>query len=1409
MFLRRLTAVVVAIATVPLVTTGLATATTPEIVPIVSTATTASPFQCDATVTAGTKDSINMVSGDTYTINLSGSGCTYLRGPALISSIVEVRDNNGRVLDGSTSLAGLTAITVEALYATPTSSYLRFSSNVTSDTNDSDNAVFAFRTLSGGADIGTVTLSDDGRIGSGTLAYNGDYSTKTSSYDHTATTIDVTVSASQLSPTWGLFSDLLVDTGSGAASVLSGAPTRSTVTFPLTLTAGVNTITLTLVSEDGQTSTDHPLAITRYTTITASDHTIDNGDPAPTITYTIDPNGTTLDTTPTCTSAYDPGTTYADWTTIDTTCTGASATGHVFRYVDGTITIAGEPTGPDAPTGIANTLVGSEQQLSWTAPTTSITGAITDYLIEYQIGSWLYWYPYDDGVSTATTATVTGFGNTATRFRVRAVDADGAGVPSSSVASIDSTNRLVSFTSPGSYTVTSTSGYSRYDYVIIGGGGGGGAGSGFGGGGGGGGGVLTGEIRTQSSSSPATATVVIGAGGTGGGAGSAPTAGGDTTLTGTTYNSSTATPVSRIANGGGAGGNNAATSDGSCTLNEPTNRNSGNNWGGGGGGSTSCTTGDPGSSTLGSPYGSAAPDDRAGGGGFSGASTLYAGEDASIGAAGNGGNGQISGHDGTTSYLGGGGGGGTATANGLAGTGGTGGGGNGGAGTNGEDGSDGIGGGGGGGGGFTSTGGDGGNGGAYFTWTPRVTKMNFGLANGVDYFYGTNVAVDDTTPEFVIFAEASYTNHPAVVTLVFNDGERVESRVATCNDNGDSDPSSQKCTFTTPLPAGTWEAVAEVAVAGAGGTTVTRMGGREQNGSFVFTIPDPATAVSITTTSVDDGAKDVAYSATIATTGGESPLAFSISSGALPTGLTLDTATGRISGIPTAAGGPTAFDITVTDNIGITDTVSLSMTIGRTTQDGFTIFTTQSSGLPDDTIPIVPIWALSSTGVTYSPGASTACTVDNFGVITMTHINGDNSGVCSVTATSASDANYQVATATLSIDPRSRLTVTAPSPAVTVGDPTPTMTGTPSIADVTRTGETCTTTYTSSSPAGAYPVTCSGGTATGYDITYVAGVLTATAATTTTTTTSTTTTTTTAPSTTPTDTTTTAPESETATSTTAAPTTTPDTTPTTVVTQTIITVPDNEPEPSTDPRWPTEPGKGKVIIDDEEVEVEIIIVDPDIGRIPPEQRTTEQVDIIRNTGEQMLDLIRDATGADVLPISIRYTDSGAVFIGLVIDPSTGESIEIPVEDAVLLVGGGLVLMVGGLSANGDPAEIDFDGVLEFGEGGWLAIVGFGLDPVADGEVVVMSTPRLIGRFTTTADGATATQTRIPADLPIGAHTVTVSAGSDTASLGFAVVGPTVLPTTGGHSQIWMPWIVLISALGGIVSLLRRRPLSSA
>lgn len=220
----------------------------------------------------------------------------------------------------------------------------------------------------------------------------------------------------------------------------------------------------------------------------------------------------------------------------------------------------------------------------------------------------------------------------------------------------------------------------------------------------------------------------------------------------------------------------------------------------------------------------------------------------------------------------------------------------------------------------------------------------------------------------------------------------------------------------------------------------------------------------------------------------------------------------------------------------------------------------------------------------------------------------------------------------------------------------------------------------------------------------------------------------------------------------------------------------------------------------------MITVDPEDRDTPPEERTDEQIENIRRVGESMLDTARQAAGGGTIPVLIRYTDTGAVFIGLVVDPLTGESIEIPVEDVALIIGGGLVIMVGGISADGDPASIEFDGVLQFGQGGWLAVLGFGLDPVAPGEVIVMSTPRLIGRFMTDVEGAAAVQTRIPSDLEVGGHTAVVSAGSDSASLGFRVVGGSRLPSTGTDSEGALPWVVLVLAVGGLAVLVDRRRL---
>jgi len=79
--------------------------------------------------------------------------------------------------------------------------------------------------------------------------------------------------------------------------------------------------------------------------------------------------------------------------------------------------------------------------------------------------------------------------------------------------------------------------------------------------------------------------------------------------------------------------------------------------------------------------------------------------------------------------------------------------------------------------------------------------------------------------------------------------------------------------------------------------------------------------VAVTTPGVDN-----AYSETVVAVGGNGSLTFSITSGALPAGYTLNTSTGIISGNAQGTGAAT-FDVTVADQFGATSVESLGITI--------------------------------------------------------------------------------------------------------------------------------------------------------------------------------------------------------------------------------------------------------------------------------------------------------------------------------------------------------------------------------------------------------------------------------------------------------------------------------------------------
>jgi hypothetical protein len=79
------------------------------------------------------------------------------------------------------------------------------------------------------------------------------------------------------------------------------------------------------------------------------------------------------------------------------------------------------------------------------------------------------------------------------------------------------------------------------------------------------------------------------------------------------------------------------------------------------------------------------------------------------------------------------------------------------------------------------------------------------------------------------------------------------------------------------------------------------------------TIEPGTKRVKIETSSLPNGAVNVSYNATITAEGGAAPYIWSIDKGTLPAGLSLDSGTGIISGVPTASGDST-FTAKVSDN---------------------------------------------------------------------------------------------------------------------------------------------------------------------------------------------------------------------------------------------------------------------------------------------------------------------------------------------------------------------------------------------------------------------------------------------------------------------------------------------------------------
>lgn len=112
------------------------------------------------------------------------------------------------------------------------------------------------------------------------------------------------------------------------------------------------------------------------------------------------------------------------------------------------------------------------------------------------------------------------------------------------------------------------------------------------------------------------------------------------------------------------------------------------------------------------------------------------------------------------------------------------------------------------------------------------------------------------------------------------------------------------------------------------GNTLAIIGSRTH--ALRVTVPGVYTtggAFGIASLQMRDGTVGVAYTDTIKVFGGAAPVVLAVTSGALPTGLTLNSSTGVVSGSNPTVAATSTFTITATDAVGATTSQSFAVTI--------------------------------------------------------------------------------------------------------------------------------------------------------------------------------------------------------------------------------------------------------------------------------------------------------------------------------------------------------------------------------------------------------------------------------------------------------------------------------------------------
>jgi hypothetical protein len=131
---------------------------------------------------------------------------------------------------------------------------------------------------------------------------------------------------------------------------------------------------------------------------------------------------------------------------------------------------------------------------------------------------------------------------------------------------------------------------------------------------------------------------------------------------------------------------------------------------------------------------------------------------------------------------------------------------------------------------------------------------------------------------------------------------------------------------------------------------------------MTINIAGSSSPLQISTTGLPSGTVRASYAATLSASGGTAPYRWSVSSGQLPTGLTLKSS-GAISGVPTT-GGQESFVVQVADSSSPTKTAKAAMAISISNSSGLSTLQISTTGLPSGTVRASYAATLSASGGT-------------------------------------------------------------------------------------------------------------------------------------------------------------------------------------------------------------------------------------------------------------------------------------------------------------------------------------------------------------------------------------------------------------------------------------------------------------